>query len=65
MTQKLTKDQDCRNYKVRLKLKKTVKTPNEEIEEILEDKDPNLTEINHLIHAVATGNTEKVNGTGS
>ena len=42
-----------------------MKTPNEEIEEILEDKDPNLTEINHLIHAVATGNTEKENGTGS
>jgi len=45
------------------KIKEIVKNANEAIEEILKDKDLNLTEINNLIYAAAMAITE-VNGTG-
>ena len=39
-------------------------TANEAMEEILYEKDLNITELNHLIYATATVITEEVNGTG-
>jgi hypothetical protein len=42
------------------KIKETVKTDNEATAEILKDKDLNLTEVNHLVHAAATVITEEV-----
>ena len=41
-----------------------MKTANEAMEEILEEKDLNITELNHLIYAAATVITEDINGTG-
>ena len=41
-----------------------MKTANEAMEEILDEKDLNITELNHLIHAAATVITEEINGTG-
>ena len=37
---------------------------NEAMEEILDGKDLNITELNHLIYAVAAVITEEINGTG-
>ena len=34
------------------------------MEEILDEKDLNITELNHLIYAAATVITEEINGTG-
>jgi len=39
-----------------------VKTANDAIADTLKDKDLNLTEINHLIYAIATVTTEEVHG---
>ena len=39
-------------------------TANEAMEEILDGKDLNITELNHLIYAAATVITEEMNGTG-
>ena len=39
-------------------------TANEAIEEILDEKDLNITELNLLIYAAATVITEEINGTG-
>ena len=47
-----------------LKIKVIMKTANEEMEEILDKKDLNITELNHLIFAAATVITEEINGTG-
>ena len=41
-----------------------MKTANEEMREILDEKDLNVTELNHLIYAVATVITEEVYGMG-
>ena len=41
-----------------LKIKVIMKTANETMEEILEEKDLNITELNHLIYAAATVITE-------
>jgi predicted transcriptional regulator len=42
-----------------------VKTANEAIAEILEDKHSNLFEIIHLIYSAALNTTEGINGIGS
>jgi hypothetical protein len=42
-----------------------MKTANEAMAEILAGKDPNVTELNHVIYTAATALTEEVNGTGS
>ena len=41
-----------------------MKTANEAMEEILDEKDLDITELNHLIYAAATVITEEINGTG-
>ena len=41
-----------------------MKTANEAMEEILDEKDLNITELNHLTYAAATVITEEINGTG-
>jgi len=46
------------------KVKAIMKTANEAMEEILDGKDLNITELNHLIYAAATLNTEEINETG-
>ena len=43
-------------------IKEIMNTTNEAMAEILKDKDLNLTEINHLIYAIATVTTEEVHG---
>jgi len=45
------------------KIKTIMKTANEAIEKILDGKDLNITELNHLIYAAATVITEEINGT--
>ena len=47
-----------------LKIKVIMKTANEAMVEIPDDRDLNITELNHLIYAAATVITEKINGTG-
>jgi hypothetical protein len=47
-----------------LKIKVIMKMANEAMEEILDEKDLNITELNHLIYAAATVLTEEINGTG-
>ena len=47
-----------------LQIKVVMKTANEAMEEILDGKDLNITELNHLIYAAATVITEEINGTG-
>ena len=46
------------------KLKVIMKTANDAMREILDEKDLNITELNHLIYAAATVITEEVNGMG-
>jgi hypothetical protein len=46
------------------KMKVTVKAANEAMGEILDEKDSNITELNHLIYAAATVITEEINGIG-
>jgi hypothetical protein len=46
------------------KLKVIMKTANEAMGEILDEKDLNITELNHLIYAAATVITEEINGMG-
>jgi len=46
------------------KIKVIMKTANEAMEEILDEKDLNITELNHLIYVAATVITEEINGTG-
>jgi hypothetical protein len=46
------------------KLKVIMKTAKEAMEEILDQKDLNIAELNHLIYAAATVITEEINGTG-
>ena len=41
-----------------------MKMANEAKEEILDEKNLNITELNHLIYAAATVITEQINGTG-
>ena len=41
-----------------------MKTANEAMKEILDEKDLNINELNHLIYAAATVITEEINGTG-
>jgi transposase len=45
------------------KIKLIAKMANKAMEEILEEKDLNITELNHLIYAAATVITEEINGT--
>ena len=47
-----------------LKIKVIMKTANEAMEEILDERDLNITELNHLIYAAATVIIEEINGTG-
>jgi len=47
-----------------LKIKVIMKTANVAMEEILDKKDLNITELNHLIYAAATVIREEINGTG-
>jgi hypothetical protein len=42
-----------------------MKTANEAMTEILEDKDLNLTEINHIMYAAEIVIKEEITGTGS
>jgi len=46
------------------KLKAIMQKANKAMEEILDGKDLNITELNHLIYAAATVITEEINGTG-
>jgi hypothetical protein len=46
------------------KLKVIIKMANKAMEEILNQKDLNITELNHLIYATATVITEEINGNG-
>jgi len=46
------------------KLKVIMKTANETMGEILDEKDLNITELNHLIYAAATVIAEEINGMG-
>jgi hypothetical protein len=46
------------------KLKVIMKMANKAMEEIVDQKDLNITELNHLIYAAATVITEEINGTG-
>ena len=46
------------------KIKAIMKTANKAMEEILDGKDLNITELNHLIYAAAAVITEEINGTG-
>jgi len=45
------------------KIKLIAKMTNKEMEEILDEKNLNITELNHLIYAAATVITEEINGT--
>jgi hypothetical protein len=45
------------------KIKVIVKMADKAMEEILDKKDLNITELNHLIYAAATVITEEINGT--
>jgi hypothetical protein len=45
------------------KIKVIVKISNEAMEEILDEKDLNITELNNLLYAAETVNTEEINGT--
>jgi len=47
-----------------LKIKVIMKTANAAMEEILDEKYLNITELNHPIYAAATVITEEINGTG-
>ena len=40
-----------------------MKTANEAMEEMLDEKDLNITELNHFIYAAATVITKEINGT--
>jgi hypothetical protein len=46
------------------KMKVIMKTANEAMGEILDEKDLNITELNYLIYAAATVITEEINGIG-
>ena len=46
------------------KIKAIMQTANKAMEEILDGKDLNITELNRLIYAAATVITEEINGTG-
>ena len=46
------------------KLKEIMKTANEALGEILDEKDLNITELNHLIYTAVTVITEEINGVG-
>ena len=46
------------------KIKVIMKRANEAMEEILDEKDLNITELNHIIYAAATVITEEIYGTG-
>jgi hypothetical protein len=46
------------------KLKVIMKTANEAMGEILDERVLNFTELNHLIYAAATVITEEMNGNG-
>jgi len=46
------------------KIKAIMQTANKAMEEILDGKDLNITQLNHLIYAAATVITEEINGTG-
>jgi len=46
------------------KTKEIMQMVNKTIEGILDGKDINITELNHLIYAAATVITEEINGTG-
>jgi len=62
MTQK-TMDNRPRLKKLKnvFKLKVIMKTANEAMGEILDEKELNITELNHLIHAAVTLITEEIN----
>jgi hypothetical protein len=45
-------------------MKVMMKTANEAMGEILDEKDLNINELNHLIYAAATVITEEINGIG-
>jgi hypothetical protein len=65
MTQ-ITMDNRPRLQKLQsmFKLKVIMKTANEAVGEILDEKDLNITELSHLIYAAATVITEEINGMG-
>jgi hypothetical protein len=46
------------------KMKVIMKAANESMGETLDEKDLNITELNHLIYAAATVITEEINGIG-
>jgi hypothetical protein len=47
-----------------LKIKAIIQTANKAMEEILDGKDLNIAELNHLIYVAAMVVTEEINGTG-
>jgi len=60
-TDKRTRLQKFQNM---FKIKTIMQTANKAMEEILDGKDLNITQINHLICAAAMVITEEINGTG-
>ena len=50
--------------KYMFKMKAIVQTANKAMEGIVDGKDLNITELNHLIYAAATVITEEINGRG-
>ena len=46
------------------KIKAIIQTANKAMEEILDGKDLNIAELNHLIYVAAMVVTEEINGTG-
>jgi hypothetical protein len=62
----ITRDSRPRLHKLQnmFKLKVIMKTANEAMGEILDEKDLNITELNRLIYAAATVITEEIHGMG-
>jgi hypothetical protein len=59
----IDKRPSLQNLQNMFKIKLIAKMANKAIEEILDEKDFNITELNHLIYAAATVITEEINGT--
>ena len=65
MTQiEINKSPSLQKLQNMFKIKAMMKTSNEAMEEILDRKDLNITELNHLTYAAAMVITEEINGTG-
>ena len=58
------KDDDDDDNNIINKIKAIMQTANKAMEEILDGKDLNITQLNHLIYVEATVITKEINGTG-